>query len=267
MSEKQLEIDLSGAKVGKAPDELVVRSNVEPGLPYRDYRKYLRSDFFFSCAYCTISEYEAGGLRFTIDHYEPVSDRPDLKDDYNNLLYACDQCNMRKGDLTPPVEARVEGFRFFRPDNDVRSEHLAISGQRLSHLSRIGEFSIDALDLNRLALRRTRELRRRLHDCDMHVSSGVTALRTFRIDQIPSQIRARALKAIESVSDMAAETSESVDDFLKQVARSPVLDEDLELVERRAEADDKMRATQALYPGKWRGRKVRKKQAESPDKK
>lgn len=262
MSEDQFEIDLAGGGGSSRPGELVVRSSVEPGLKYGQYRRFLRTDFFYSCGYCAVSEYEAGGVRFTIDHYEPVSARPELEDTYDNLIYCCDECNIRKGDLTPPPEARAKGFRFFRPDQDVRSDHMELSGQRLSHITHVGQFSIDALDLNRLSLRRIRDIRRRLYDCDQHVADGLRALQSLRIDQIPPQIRARAVRAIEVLSSMASETSESVDEFLKQAARSPMLDEDPEAEQRRLEAASRLKEPQGLYPGKWRGRKPRQKKPE-----
>jgi len=85
--------DTEVAIAGNSESNLVVRSPVTPGLPYREYKEILRDDFLWSCAYCTVSEFEAQTIRMTIDHYEPQSARPDLKDDYRNLMYCCDDCN------------------------------------------------------------------------------------------------------------------------------------------------------------------------------
>ena len=60
-------------------------------------------------------------IRFTIDHYEPRSARPELENDYNNLMYCCDTCNSLKGDRCPPQSARHDGFRFYRPDNQQQT--------------------------------------------------------------------------------------------------------------------------------------------------
>jgi 5-methylcytosine-specific restriction endonuclease McrA len=79
-----------------------------------------------------MSESEAMAIRFTIDHYEPQKARPDLVDDYTNLMYACDECNLRKGDRYPPPAARATGMRFFRPDEDVHSDQFSITGILLS---------------------------------------------------------------------------------------------------------------------------------------
>src|SRR5262245_30562116 len=98
----------------KGRELFVVRTTVPVGLEYGDYRQYLRTDFLFSCAYCTVTEFEASGIRFTIDHYEPKSIRPDLQHDYENLMYACDVCNQRKGYRSPSELERTKDFRFFR---------------------------------------------------------------------------------------------------------------------------------------------------------
>ena len=100
-----------------APDnnELITRSpDVPAGRPYIEYRKWLRYDFLYSCA-CTMSEAEAQAIRFTIDHYEPVSARPELKNDYDNLMYCCDECNSRKGDRTPRRRPAQTASGFFDP--------------------------------------------------------------------------------------------------------------------------------------------------------
>src|SRR5665213_225251 len=80
---------------------LVERSIVPPDRPYQEYKEVLREDFLWQCAYCTISEYEAQAIRMTIDHYEPRKARPDLENNYNNLMYACSDCNSYKGDRCP----------------------------------------------------------------------------------------------------------------------------------------------------------------------
>jgi HNH endonuclease len=112
-------------------------------------------------------EAEAAAVRFTIDHYEPTSARPDLENEYNNLMYACDPCNTRKGDRYPPLAARAEGVRFFRPDEDVHSDHFELTGVRLKGKSKTGEYTVVALDLNRYMLNKLRE-----RDCCRQLCHG-----------------------------------------------------------------------------------------------
>jgi 5-methylcytosine-specific restriction endonuclease McrA len=57
-----------------------------------------------------------------LNHYEPRGARPELVHEYSNLMYTCDQCNTQKGDRYPPPPARLNGHRFFRPDQDIFQE-------------------------------------------------------------------------------------------------------------------------------------------------
>lgn len=238
--------------------DLITRSPVEPGLPYLDYRQTLRKDFIYSCGYCTLSEFEAQGLRFTIDHYEPCSARPDLKNEYSNLIYACDECNVLKGDLSPPSLARAEGYRFYRPDEDRYTDHFAPSRHRLNHITKVGHFTIEALDLNRQSLRRLRELRERLIACNEFVTQGVLALRGVRIDRLPQAIKGRALLAIRDAAGTANDLEESIDQVLRSAASSPLLDVDVEKEGRRRSRNENFIGWRALFPGAWRGRKQQK---------
>lgn len=233
---------------------MVVRSIVQEGLPYPSYRQSLRKDFIYSCGYCSISEYEAQGLSFQIDHYDPQSARPDLENSYNNLMYACDECNRLKSDLTPPPAALENGYRFYRPDQDVWDAHFGISGQRLNAGTNVGEFSIDALDLNRQSLRRLRDIRSRLSECSEQISKGVLGLRRFKIDQLPVNVRGRALSAINRVAAGADEMADNVDAVLEAAAQSPLLEPDVEKSDRRHGWNDNLASLKGLYPGTWRGR-------------
>lgn len=233
---------------------LVVRSNVPAGLSFGDYRKYLRADFVYSCAYCSMSEAEAQAIRFTMDHYEPQASRPDLKDDYENLMYCCDECNMRKGNRTPPEVARSAGFRFFRPDNDNFADHFERNGIRLNPKSPVGDYSIDALDLNRLSLRRLRELRSRLSSCDAFVDAGVRALRSFQIDKLPKHIRGKALVSIRKADAVADRLAADIDSILSAYAASPLLEKDDAGSEHVRNRRERLAHLENLHPGEWRAK-------------
>jgi HNH endonuclease len=234
------------------PEPLVLRSDVPAGKPFTEYREYLRHDFFHSCSYCTISEAEVQALRFTIDHYEPRGARPDLEHEYSNLMYTCDQCNMRKGDRYPPPAARLNGHRFFRPDQDFFQEHFHKNGIRLESKSNVGNFSIETLDLNRLALRRLRDLRERLIKCDRVVAEGILGLRNLHIDQLPQSIKGKAARAVSNVSKVADQIADDIDALLREHARSPLVDPDPEADARAKERATKLKNLEALYPGGWR---------------
>ena len=236
---------------------LITRSNVPDLSVYSDYREYLRSDFYFSCGYCTMSEVEAQGISFEIDHYEPTSARPDLENKYDNLIYSCSECNSTKSDLSPPEEARRNGYEFFRPDRHVWEDNFASSGIRLIGIGKIGEFTVTALRLNRESLRRLRGLRERLHECDITVARGIVALRSFRLDQLPPTIRANAHKAVNQVTQFAEHAAESVDEILKSAARSPLLNNDYNRAFENNQRTKMLDEAKTLFPGKWQGRKYK----------
>ncbi len=67
---------------------------------YESYRPWLREEFYFRCVYCLRRErWNLDDIAFTIDHLHPVSSAPDLRCDYENLLYACSRCNRAKTDI------------------------------------------------------------------------------------------------------------------------------------------------------------------------
>ena len=240
--------------------ELIVRSNVPPSRPYPEYKAWLRYDFYFSCAYCTMSEAEAQAIRFTIDHYEPKTARPDLENEYGNLMYCCDECNIRKGNRYPPPNARTSGVRFFRPDSDSREEHFKLNGVRLEGLTTTGSFTIDAIDLNRLGLRTLRQIRERLAQSTEQILRGISALKRCPIDRLPLPLRSRAVQYIKQAVSVEQELTKAIEHVLREAARSPLLEQeaDEELQQRAQERKARLSEMEALYPGVWRTRKRRK---------
>ena len=160
--------------------------------------------------------------------------------------------NVRKGDRCPPPEARKDNYRFFRPDQDVYHEHFQKSGILLESQSNVGEYSIDALDLNRHSLRRLRNIRERLTKCDRFVAEGVLGLRRFHIDQLPPNIKGSANRAITEAVSVASQMGEDIDTLLRDRAHSKLIDPDPESESRAQQRAAKMKGLEALYPGSWR---------------
>jgi hypothetical protein len=238
---------------------LVIRSAVPAGLDYGEYKPFLRVDFWHSCAYCTMSEAEAQAIRFTVDHYESRKSRGDLVNEYTNLMYACDECNSRKGDRYPPQEARKDGFRFFRPDQDIRSEHFERNEIWLREKTNVGFYTINALDLNRKSLKKLRELRARLSETDQYIVEGITALREYPVDTLPKDIRARALKKIKEAMEVAEDLGAAIDSVLRDFAKSPLVDPDGDSEQRAKERTKQLQELEAMYPGAWRAPRKRRK--------
>jgi len=70
---------------------------------YRDYKPWLRDEAAFRCVYCRAREglFPDGPAAFSVDHLVPRSRSADRTEDYDNLAYACVQCNALKRDTCP----------------------------------------------------------------------------------------------------------------------------------------------------------------------
>lgn len=76
----------------------------EPRKNYKSFKRFLRLELGFTCAFCDLSERERGGsCNFACDHYRPRDLFPELINDYENLLYACSRCNAFKQDYWTPA--------------------------------------------------------------------------------------------------------------------------------------------------------------------
>jgi hypothetical protein len=236
--------------------DLVQRSRVPAGREYTEYRQFLRRDFFYSCAYCTLSEAEAMAVRFTIDHYEAQTAREDLKNDYSNLFYCCSVCNERKGNRTPTADARAEGLRYTRIDEDRYFEHFEHTGIRVNGVTKAGYFTEEAIDLNRQHLRKIRELRERFLSVDRHVALGLRGLRAFRLDRLPPGLREPARRVIIELFGAVDQAQADIDEVLRERCASFLLDEPTaeDIADNKARLK-RLRDLQQLYPGEWRPKK------------
>lgn len=148
---------------------------------YKDSKPQLRVLFHYSCCYCTIHEGENSLGFFHVDHFKPYSLFNGYKKEYNNLYYACHKCNVHKSNHWISVEdgcirdcdscnnkvcEEKEISRFLDPCNDIPSEHLQFEEGSLAIVannnSKIGDFTINMLRLNRSQLTRLRQARRNL---------------------------------------------------------------------------------------------------------
>lgn len=245
---------------------LVQRSEVPTDVQtYGDYKRYLRHDFYYSCAYCTICESEAQTIGFEIDHYEPKATSPHLELVYGNLMYACGVCNQRKGDFFPPLEAQNAGIRYFRPDKDLFTQHfkqkVTLRGVELEALTPIGDFSIEYIDLNRQALLRLRELRAKVDECERFVAHGVLQLRSIKIDALPANVKAQAARLIDEGLRILDSSADAIDDLLRSFAHSPLADEDPDAPRREEERRRSRAELKGLFPGLWRKPRPKRKRA------
>ncbi|WP_437580153.1 HNH endonuclease [Sorangium sp. So ce887] len=234
---------------------LVARSGVRPVSNYLEYRDQLREDFWFSCAYCSVSEIEARGIAFEVDHYRPQARFGALRDDYSNLFWSCDICNGLKGDL-PPDEDYERGFRFLKVDEDDPTQHLELEETfRVRPLTPIGKLTEAALYLNSDRLFRLRRARAELYDAENQILIGLRALKGYQIERVRKQARAYFERVRRELGDRAEELSQ----FTKATFvvadwnRSPLIDRDED--ERRTASAERRRflkiEMKAYKPETW----------------
>lgn len=228
---------------------LVQRTSVRVAAStYGEYREDLRRDFWFSCAYCSMTEVEAQGVRFTIDHYFAKSKNPELTLVYDNLMWCCDACNIKKGDDWPDGDLISAGFELFRPDVHHPDEHFALDGTTLEPLTPTGEFTAALLDLNRQALHRLRHLRQRLAMSQDAVLAGVRALLHLHPDRLPPAVRSRYLERVDLLKTIADRTLEDVPQMVEAWARSEMIDVDPNAAKRTKERRAWLKGARALAP-------------------
>lgn len=229
---------------------LVARSDVHPEKDYHQYQEALRWDFWYACAYCAMTEIEATGIGFQIDHYHAKEKFPKLECDYNNLMWSCQKCNRYKSDYCPDVEDVKKGYVIIKIDECDPREHLDYEpgGIRLKPKTKTGEFNIEKLELNRQQLRRVREYRQRLWDASEYIAFGIHHLLTLDLDGIHPKYRVRFQRLKEYVGERGKEVSGSMKLLIKEFAHSELLDKDPEKGERQKKRKKYLREIKAIVP-------------------
>ncbi len=230
-----------------------VPSLQEVGGTHRGYREYLRVDFWYSCAYCTMAESEGGA--YQIDHFVPQA--AGGSSDYGNLMYSCDECNRFKSAYSPPDDTtQARGLRFVRPDQDHPREHYLLDRDQLRHKTAPGKFTISMLFLNRQSLQRLRSIRRRLYNSQRATLGGLQGLRRIPLDRLPRRVRGLAVRRRDELVAEGRAAIAALDDLLRSLQQSPLLDADPKAEQRTQErrkyvADLKVH----VHPGPWFHRK------------
>lgn len=224
---------------------IVVRSAVSAVAHYRDYRDTLRVDFVYSCAYCSMTETEARGLGFEIDHYFPIAAYPQLEVDYAHLMWSCVPCNRRKSDVVP-FQKDGQRYHVLRVDEEDPSSHLELKGDRLIASTPLGTFNIELLDLNRWSLVRVREIRRRLFDSEQLIVSGLRKLAKIGLDQMPPRLRMQFQSVKDKLESRSTEIDRRVREYIVAESRSELLEPDDEAEDRTLRRRDYLRGLGAL---------------------
>lgn len=122
------------------PKEQHTRRHGPQGYPnYGEYRNWLRDEFSFRCIYCLRREtWFAMPRDHEIDHFLPKSSHPKGKCDFDNLVFACRQCNGTKAAKYLPS-----------PESVAYGNCLLVDEKGVIHpKNKLGERIIEALRLD-----------------------------------------------------------------------------------------------------------------------
>jgi len=200
---------------------------------YEDHREDLRSDFVFSCAYCSTTEIEARGFGFEIDHYQPQLHGG--KDDYVNLYWSCRNCNRKKDSYWPAAAGAAAGKTIIRVDHQDPADHFDVAGgdpDSLSAKTSVGECTATLLDLNSQRMRRLRSIRRQLSSSTDFIAHGLRRLGSARTDQLSPEQRALVISLGSEFARDEELTISALRSLVNKHSKSELIDPDPEEAER-----------------------------------
>lgn len=203
----------------------VVRSQVAVQSNHHAYKPDLREDFHFACAYCSLSESEARGIAFEIEHYIPVT-HPEGKSHaatYENLMWSCAQCNGAKSNDFPSAGLLDKCLRYYRADWEAFADTFELDGDELKGRSPVGDFSINALCLNASSQQRLRQLRRQILDDEDHIAEGLSFLFGVSLDTINRDARFRYKGILKKLEEQATLQQSDVRRLIHEANQSPLL--------------------------------------------
>jgi hypothetical protein len=135
---------------------------------YRQYQPWLEDEFCFRCVYCLKRVVWHPTDVWAIDHLVPREEAPELETDYDNLVFACQFCNLRKGPNRVPDPCPVAYGACLRvePDGSViplnRFGWRLVKVLRLNHKEHVQERKQTMQLLSNLARHDKAEFERRM---------------------------------------------------------------------------------------------------------
>ena len=161
------------------------------------YRDYIAKNCNYSCVYCSLMESENLGATFNIDHFKPKVLFPSLFADCENLRYSCPRCNSykrakwiseedgcsRKCDSCINKVCKTDIPRFVDCLNEDPDDYFFVSSDYKilgKNNSKVAQYTIDALRLNRLQLVKMRRVRDELNKLRFDIKSIKNNLKTRR---------------------------------------------------------------------------------------
>ena len=124
---------------------------------YESYKPWLRDEFLFRCVYCLCRErwFPDGDDHFSVDHLRSQRLAPEQVTDYDNLAYACCQCNAAKQDcewLLNPCDEALANHLEVLEDGTIRG--LTSEGKVWIQVCRLDRPKLTAFRKGLLALLR-----------------------------------------------------------------------------------------------------------------
>lgn len=128
--------DASEPAAFRYPERPLVRRHGPHGYAdYASFRPWLRDEFSFRCVYCLVRE-QWGRLtgEFDLDHFVAQELEPAKVVVYENLLYACRTCNLRKDRHQIPDPAAHFTTASIRVYPDGTLAGMTAQAERIVHL-------------------------------------------------------------------------------------------------------------------------------------
>jgi hypothetical protein len=138
-----------------------------------------------------------GADAFGVDHYRPASKFPELRSSYENLFYACNACNRRKGNFWPEDWQRAADLFIPNPCDHVMADHLSYRETQVVPRSTAGQLAIEILLLNdNVDMAYRAFVLRQIEQC-LWVAKRILITREFlenRISQAQGPVREQLLR-------------------------------------------------------------------------
>jgi len=177
----------------KLPIKHLIYINPPSYSTVKSYRPYLRESSNYSCTYCGISEAESSGATFNIDHFRPQALFSDLTTECSNLRYSCPRCNSYKSNnwisqeqgcirdcskcINKVCTQDIERFIDILAEDPSSVIYMDDDNKLYAYSnSKVANYTINYLRLNRVQLIRLRHIRRFMENWELQLKDKLTGI-------------------------------------------------------------------------------------------
>lgn len=169
---------------------------------YSYYKDNIEEDCNFTCVYCDITLSEIGGEGLQLDHFKPINNFNNLKNNPTNLVTACPKCNRLKSDNWPKSP-----LKFLNPfqTNRVANFKILYDGKIKSN-NDSAEYQIQLMSLNRPArvgIRVKRNLKAQISETfdKLHILSNKIFKEIKQLNENELREKIESLENIENLTN------------------------------------------------------------------